>query len=270
MASGCIKIATYNVNYSRRPEENKNKYGIFHWNERSEHVYDLMDLISPAIWAVTEVHQPCTENFIERMNRYYWFFTPQNSREGKLTNIGIGFEKISFSENDLEFFNYNFNQFNDGNENTACCYVKTLDMLVISIHFPTKLENRKNMVENFPKLLGTRKYSKLIIMGDFNSFPDIWGYQQMITLNGLCGTYSVSEFAINQSDGKYAKHSFEPYGYDVVPKKSLKMIGKLDHILVKGFVPTDNFLPIMHDTYMPGTNIHPSDHLPISVVLTFI
>lgn len=90
----------------------------------------------------------------------------------------------------------------------------------------------------------------------------------MVRMNGICGTYSVSEFAVNESDGLYARHSFKPYPYDVVPKEAQKMIGKIDHILVKNLILKENTNVIVHDTVIPGTMINPSDHYPLNVELS--
>jgi len=87
-------------------------------------------------------------------------------------------------------------------------------------------------------------------------------------MNARCGTYSASEYAVYKSDGKYAENSFRPYPYDYVPVEALKMVGKLDHILVKNLQIKPDTAVIVHDDFILNTMIHPSDHFPISVTLT--
>lgn len=73
-------------------------------------------------------------------------------------------------------------------------------------------------------------------------------------------TYSASEFATNESDGKLALKSFYPYPYDYVPEEALALRGKLDHILVHVFM-TESCKVI--DRNIEGRNWKPSDHMPI-------
>jgi len=255
-------VATYNINYSRRAEGD---FGAYHWSKRSKCVYHLMNSINATVWGVQEVHQDYIVEFTETMKDFIWFFQPQNSRGGKLTSIGVG---ISSNIPDVEWITYNFNIHHPLGEVVVGCFIKPIKTLVVSVHFPMEMDARKSMVENFSKFLQNHTYDRLIICGDFNSFPNGWGYQQIPLLNAKCGTYSASEYAVCKSDGKYAKNSFYPYPYDVVPKDALKMVGKLDHVLVKNLQVKQDTQVIMHDDYIPGTLMHPSDHFPMSVTLT--
>lgn len=196
--------------------------------------------------------------------KYHWYFEPQNSRGGKLTNIGVKKDKIDIS--DIKWIGHNFKQYNESNENTVGCLIKSQNILVMSIHFPMAVDSRKSMIENFGKCLSHFIYNKLVICGDFNSFLNLWEYAQIPKMNNICGTYSVSEYAVNESDQKFAIKSFVPYPYDVVPIDVLKMVGKIDHILVSGMTQKHNTDVIVHD-YISDAKIYPSDHFHISTTL---
>ncbi len=257
-------VGTYNINYSRRADGD---FGAYHWSNRSKYVYELMKKINASFWCIQEIHQDNIDEFTETMKDHHWHIQPQNSRGGKLTSIAIGVNK-EHDLSDIEWITYNFNQHHQLGEVVVGCIIKSLQMLVVSVHFPMDLDARKSMVEQFKNFLKLYTYDSLIITGDFNSFPDGWGYNQIPLLNALCSTYSASEYAVYKSTNVYAKHSFNPYPYDVVPETSLKMVGKLDHMLVKKLYVKPNTSVIVHDDYIPNTMINPSDHYPMSVTLT--
>ena len=259
-----LAVGTYNINYSRRAMDDFNAY---HWSKRCNHVYALMNLINSTIWCIQEIHQDNITEFKNTMNKHHWYVQPQNSRGGKLTSIGIGI-KTDYDISDIEWITYNFNQHHALGEVVVGCLIKSLQTLVVSVHFPMDLDARKSMVENFDKFLKLHTYTRLVICGDFNSFPNDWGYQQIPLLNSKCLTYSASEYAVYKSTGTYAKHSFSPYPYDVVPADALKLVGKLDHVLVKNLQVKADTLVVVHDDYIPNTMIHPSDHYPLSVTLS--
>lgn len=127
-----MKIGTYNINYSRRAQDG---FSAFHWNSRKTHVYELMNKVSAEIWCVQEIHQDYTDEFCDTMNQFHWFYSPENSRGGKLTHLAIGITK-KFNVEDLEFSNYNFNQYHEIAENVVCCHIKSLDLVVVCVHFP--------------------------------------------------------------------------------------------------------------------------------------
>lgn len=259
-----IKVGTYNINYSRRADGD---FGAYHWSNRNKYVYELMNTIGATVWCVQEIHQDNIVEFTETMKEHHWYIQPQNSRGGKLTSIAIGVKK-DYNISDIEWIAYNFNQHHSAGEVVVGCLIKSIQTLIVSTHFPMDQSARKSMVENFEKFINLHTYHRLVISGDFNSFPNDWGYQQIPFLNAVCGTYSSSEYAIYKSIGVYAKHSFKPYPYDVVPENALKMVGKLDHIFVKKLRVKCDTSVIIHDDYIPNTMIHPSDHYPISATLT--
>ncbi|BCS82743.1 hypothetical protein QLL95_gp0254 [Cotonvirus japonicus] len=259
-----FKVCTYNVNFSRRTI---GQFEEYHWTSRSAAIYDQMQKINADIWCIQEIHQDNVDEFITTMSDFHWFMEKNNPMPGKITNIGIGIRK-NFDRSDIEAASYNFNQYHNGGENFIYCKIKSINTVIVSVHFPMNLDARKATVYNFDKLLEKLDYEHLIITGDFNSFPDLWGYQQIPELNKICGTYSASEFAVNESDGMYARRSFRAYPYDVVPAKCLKMTGKLDHILVKNLSIAENTDVIVHEnSYVKSTSITPSDHFPVSAIL---
>jgi len=220
------KVATYNVCHSRRAT---NEYT---WGNRVDHIVKLIKRINADVLCVQEIPQEKSLEFIQMNDQYHWFIQPQNSRGGKFTNIGICVSK-KIAINDIECVAHNFNQYHQECEMAVGCIIKSISMLVVSVHFPMELSGRKSMVKNFPIFLEKYKYDKLIICGDFNCFPDSWGYQQMPMMNAISNTYPISQYSVLESTQKFAEHSFVPYPYDIISPEALN-IGTLDAILCKG------------------------------------
>ena len=251
---------------------------IYDWNHRSKYVYETIKRIDADIMMIQEVHKSNVNEFISTLDMYTWYFVSQNSRDG-ITNIGIGYKKDKFDPSSVSFSSVNFNQYKDGNE--VVVFAQIEDDLFCSVHFPTNKNNRESMASHFEDVLKNFNAKRIVIAGDFNSFPVTYGYHQIPILNSSCGTYSATEYAcfdskslINTNDiffesntltnDLYAEKSFEPYPFDYVSPSTLKLIGKLDHILVKGYTVKK---AAVYDHFIKGTLIHPSDHFPVAIIL---
>ena len=248
-----MKVATYNINFSRRAKGENEKYSIKY---RIDGI--IKSLKENDIILIQELHDSQLNHFTTKMGEYEWYFGKQNSRN-RVCNIGIGIIKGKYSS--LTFNEENFNKYLDGNENVITCYIKDIDTLICNIHFPCGLKYRKSMVEYFPTMLSKYGYNKLIIGGDFNSYPDIWGYEQMLKMNSLCGTYSGSEYCLK--NGVICKKSFKGYPYDLVPESD-KLFGKIDHFLIKGYGTTKC---TAHENYCEKLGMNLSDHFLIKIEL---
>jgi endonuclease/exonuclease/phosphatase family metal-dependent hydrolase len=252
-----IKVMTYNINYSRRAS-NENGFGFYDFYNRAKTIYQIIKEHDPDILMIQELHNDYVTEFKNTLYNYNFFIAKQNARNG-ITNIAIGVKNTLYELDDLEFGEYNLNQYNENLENTVYLHHKKTNTLYLSVHFPMDLDARKKSSELLHLL--TNKYKYAIIAGDFNSFPNMWGYQQMTQINAYCSTYSLSEFALYKSNNNIATKSFIPYPYDYVPKDALSMVGKLDHILGKNVISYGDV--IVDDTCIENTNILPSDHMPI-------
>ncbi len=140
----------------------------------------------------------------------------------------------------------------------------------MNCHCPMEEKGRMTMASNFDQCLPSDRVFRLIIAGDFNSFPDGRGPEQIETIQKVTGTVCISDFALSEFSGEIATRSFKAYPYDVVPEEALKMQGKLDHIFVKGLRVADNTVPLVLDARtVEGKDFSPSDHYPITVALNF-
>jgi len=251
-----IKVATYNVNYSRFAHSS-DQFRAFRWENRVDDVCALVKELDADVLLIQEVVTDCADDFESRFPEYDWCLVPNNSRGGVAT-VGVGCKK----EMGATFFSVDFAKYGELNQKVV--FARCGDTLYCSVHFPMQKEGRRSMAESFEKEMELHDHTRLVIGGDFNSFPNCYGYAQIPRMNYSCGTYSASEFAVRESDSKYATASFESYPYDAVPPEALAMVGKLDHILVKGF---ETLEAVVYDRKVDRRTYSPSDHYPVMVTL---
>lgn len=255
---------TYNVNYSRRAT---GEYELYSWENRRESVYKLIQNSNSTIIFLQEILTQNKEEVQTNLSDYEWFFEPTNSRNGVCCN-GIGIKKNFLPDLERQKFSYNFDQFDKTAETVLGLVIG--DLCLLNVHYPMEEKGRMTMAANMNQCLPSDKTYRILIAGDFNSFPDGRGAEQLEIIQNTTETVRISDLAISESSGEIATRSFKAYPYDSVPEEALKMHGKLDHIFVKGLVLADQTTPIVLDARtVEGTDISPSDHYPIVASLVF-
>jgi len=241
------KVVSYNINHSRRTADGP--YEAFDWKHRKTDVLNLLTRLSGAIMLIQEIPVEYVEEFKKQYPAYNWWHMNEPGRDGNFTAMAVGV----INTLPAEFV-----------ANTSCgVWIKSGDMMIGCIHFPMFVDKRMAAVDEIIKFRNSHADVKQwIIGGDFNSFPDGRGPEQMIRLNAGIGSYSATEFAISRTTGNIALKSFAPYPYDYVPEAALRLYGKLDHILLIGIIGSD---AMVEDVNRPNHNWAPSDHFPITV-----
>lgn len=257
--SDSIVFLTYNVNYSRRAVDEYAEYG---WENRSSDVYKVITNANPTVIFLQEVLSSNMEEVKTNLSQWDWYFEPTNSRNGVCCNaIGI---KPSFMDGiKRKKFSYNFSELEKTAEKVMGLVID--DICLVNVHCPMTQEGRFAMANHFDECIPKDREYRLIIAGDFNSFPDCYGPEQLEIVSVVTGTVRVSDEALSEVTGEIAIRSFKPYPYDVVPEEALKMAGKLDHIFINGFQAMN---PVVIDSpTVQGKNFSPSDHYPLRVSL---
>lgn len=265
MSLSNIEFMTWNVNYSRRA---MNEYAKYSWENRRNDVYKVIQSANPAIIFLQEVLSENQQEVQVNLSQYQWHFESTNSRDGVCCNA-IGIAKSFLPGAKQEKFSYNFNQFEKTAEKVLGLTIG--ELCLINVHCPMEVKGRFAMAESMSKCFPTDKTCRVIIAGDFNSFPDGKGPEQLEAMRKVTETIAISDLAISEVSKKVATHSFKPYPYDIVPKEALTMSGKLDHIFVKGFNIANDTVPLVMDAQsVKGEDFSPSDHYPIKVTLTIV
>lgn len=257
-----INFMTYNINYSRRAA---NEFADYSWENRRCAVYKLIKSTASDIIFLQEILAVNQNEVQENLSGYRWYFEPTNSRDGVCCNaIGVKFTFLP-KEGHIKF-SHNFNSLEKSAEKVLGLVIG--DLCLLNAHFPMDEKGRMAMASNFDACLP--KNSVAIIAGDFNSFPDARGQEQVEILAKVSETVRISDLAISESSGELATRSFNAYPYDQVPTESLSIGGKLDHIFVKGLTLIENTTPLVLDARkVEGKDFAPSDHYPIIAVLQF-
>jgi len=242
------KVVTYNVNHSRRAE---GAYAAFSWESRRDDVVALLRSLEADILMIQEI--PCVEVewFESQFPQHHWSHKNEPGRGGAFTAMATGV-RTNISEH--------FGKFGE-RPDSLCVYWPATNCGIVNVHLPMETSERSTAANNivFVKTANTQ-IKKWIVAGDFNAFPDQGGSEMMLQLNAELGTYSGSEFARSRVTGELATKTFRPYPYDYVPETALAMAGKLDHVLVKGFVTKS---ALVDDSPRPKHNWTPSDHFPV-------
>lgn len=260
-----ITVTTWNVHYDEKGI--KPKYGAFSWTNRVNGIIDEISRIDSEIVLLQEVPHYDNQTIRRGLPAYRWQFLATNARSGKW-NLAIAIkphvvDNLSHSDGtppEPDFSEYDFKKVGRHCEKVLFCRLG--ELLIVCVHMPKGKLGRKTMSEHFHKVLASFKYKRLIIGGDFNSLPYDEGYRQMTTMNAVCGTYSATEYAINESNNKLAKKSYIPYPYNVINPKYLTMDGKLDHILARNLIVEKS---IVHDySLIPRSSAYLSEHFAIT------
>lgn len=258
-----LNFETYNINYSRRAVGEV--YGQYSWENRRSDVYKLIGSDKSIVF-LQEILTKNMGDVETSLSDYQWHFEPTNARNGVCCN-GIGINKAFMPGVEQKKFAYNFNQFDKTAEKVMG--VTLGNICLLNAHFPMEESGRMAMAENFDRCLPSDKEYRLIIAGDFNAFPDCKGPEQIETIRKVTGTVRISDYALSESTGEIATRSFEAYPYDEVPEEALKLIGKLDHIYLKGFKVVEGTTPLVLDARkVAGKDFSPSDLYPIIITLS--
>lgn len=261
--SSSVDFMTYNVNYSRRA---MNEYAQYSWENRKNDVYNLIKGYNPTIVFLQEILTKNEGEVQTNLSDYQWHFEPTNSREGVCCN-GIGIKNTFLIGVEQKKISYNFNEFDQTAEKVLGLIIG--DLCLLNAHCPMDEEGRMAMASNFNQCLPSDRAYQVIIAGDFNSFPDCKGQEQVDMIQKVTETVRISDLALSESSGEIATRSFKAYPYDIVPEEALKMPGKLDHIFVKGLKIAENTIPLVLDARsVKGEDFSPSDHYPITA--TFV
>jgi endonuclease/exonuclease/phosphatase family metal-dependent hydrolase len=262
MTTDSFNFMTYNVNYSRRAS---GEYEEYSWENRRNDIYQIIKGENPSVLFLQEILTKNQEEVQVSLSDYKWHFESTNSRDGVCCN-GIGIKNTFLPEREQKKFSYNFNAFEKTAEKVLGLTMG--DLCLVNVHCCMEENGRMLTAEYFKECLPSDKNYRLIIAGDFNSFPDGHGTEQIETIQKITDTVCISNEAISEATGNIATHSFKAYPYDVIPQHGLP--GKLDHIFVKGLNLTENTKPKVLDTQtVDGKNFAPSDHYPITATLFF-
>lgn len=140
---------------------------------------------------------------------------------------------------------------------------------VMCVHLSVDATARWTQVNKIGGVLfheARRPGAKVILAGNFNTFPSADGLQQIPYLASLAGLTSATEGAISCLTKQLATTTFSPFPFDSVDPHALQAPGKLDHILCKGFVPIQSYVD---DRPSPSLACGLSNHFLVGTTFAF-
>lgn len=267
-----MRVLTYNVNHSRRAIDEFEKYSF---DYRFDHVVAMINKHAADVLLIQEIPTTHLSRFVMAFPNFSWNTHAEPSRGGNFTALAIGLHN--------DFIGGGHPSIVSNNPGNPFLIVRLQSTLFACVHFPMDEERRMRTAAHIGKVIVESAHpdDKWVIGGDFNAFPDGNGGRQMALLNWLASTYSASEYASYLGTQTLALKTFKPYPFDPVPEDIQALNGRLDHILVHGFLTLD---AVVDPSTINGRNgdeaddsddaaddavdaIHPSDHFPVLVVL---
>jgi len=218
------KVLSFNICYSKRAE---GVFERFSSDKRIEQIFQLLSDENADIICLQEVYEKDLNTFTKRLKDYNFTEQRHSERSGCCYNL-IGVRKsIMFNNKNIEVrIPKSINMCNNVREIMSCVMCLELDnLIIINCHVPVTENLRFLANEHIKSVL--RPHKPVIVVGDFNSFPDYKGVEQLQNLIDLTGLVHY--------DNDY-KSSFAAYPYDVFEAKETI---PLDNLFYKNIVPHD-------------------------------
>ncbi len=214
-----MKVISWNICYSRR---NTGEYENFSIKNRISKITKLISEQNADVIFLQEIHESVKNQLNELYNKNYILTWLQHSSRGGCCYNLVAINKTYIFECDnlTRIFPSYINEYKGNKELISCITaVQTNEITFINVHSPMA----KNIRFRINKLLKTvTNAEKVLICGDFNTFPDVGGLDQ---IKDLCVLNHVSHY-------ECSKLTFRAYPYDIF--ESYMDPAPLDHIFYKG------------------------------------
>ncbi len=265
-----MRILTWNVSFSSRTV---GQYEKLSWAYRKASVIDILKKSDADIICLQEIHVDEKVNYIDDLQCLYHKYivtkSKMNTDRGGENYIVSLFKRdkikiikhntVNAGHKDIEAHSVTIIKYKHVDHSKNGANQRFVEYTIFNMHFPMKKTTRIDMAEKL--LIDTTRPS--IVCGDFNSFGNSGGLQQMKILKDK-GLHE-SGLLINL-DKKIVHETFKEYPYDSFKNKVLYPI---DHILGKGVYFTeyicDNTNCFSFEDKLYGI----SDHYPLYATVIF-
>lgn len=275
---------SYNICFSRSATDSpKGMFGVYAWEKRSNDVFELLKQKAVSVLFLQEVQCAKQTEITTTLTDYTWHFEPTLARNGVCCNaIGIKKDFMPGVKQEKGVHNFNKGKIpvvakasdpsapiptrDDTKEKVLRVVIGNL--CFVNIHWPMNEEDRLKMAVDLKACIPQDKNYRVIIAGDFNSFPNYKGKEQLEAAEKATGGKTITDQALSEITNKVAASSFTPYPYDPVPAADLATPGKLDHILAIGLKLAKGTQAVVLDkAHVKGQKFAPSDHFPLIATL---
>jgi len=244
-----MKIVSWNLNYDPRAKNNDDSfnYEAFDWKYRSRYVLDDISLFleknkTTVIFAFQEVMPQYMEDLNGLLSETHHIFTKKVHDIGRHLYTAIP-KQFHTAKQELEEL--------EGCRNCWDIFGVNDQFWLMNVHLPMAGKFRLPI----SKHVAANGYHSIpsIIVGDFNTFSDELGYEQMRQIQAE-GYYDASSILLGGSmkepfvpdlPRRRILQTFEPYPYDVISDNLRRYPINFDHIFVHGSLQHDT--PICYD-----------------------
>jgi len=262
----CVRVATYNVCKFSCAVGEFEKYSF---RLRRERVIHEIKRACADVVLLQEVPFDEQEFFIESLTDYKWRFAYKADH-----GIAVRRDKLMYDTR-VNAHSIDLQEFGLCESSPIHCITCTLrffgSVRFATVHAPRTTNGRMGMADVLERWYDDLSaYNDapvpLVIGGDWNSFPDRYGTEQMALVAARFRANDVTRDAISETTRQHAERSFAPYPYDQLPPEAANAVGKLDHILGKGMRIASNTRAVVLDKHTDA-EFAPSDHFLMYVDL---
>jgi len=214
------KVLTWNIGWSRRDQ---GEYKTFSLNNRIDRILKLISKTDPYIMFIQEIHHSKLEYVREYLKKDYWLtYMRHSSRDEACFNLICIHRSITDKYQTFQEVIPSFSNTYNGERSIITCMtcLEIGDTMLVNIHSPMALKIRTMVTEQLSTY--SQKYKKMLVCGDFNTFSDAGGAEQV---QKICESTNL----INYND---EIPTFRAFPYDKFQSTCPPM--PLDHVFYKG------------------------------------
>jgi endonuclease/exonuclease/phosphatase family metal-dependent hydrolase len=218
-----MKLISWNVNFDARAEGD---FEAFAWKNRSAPICDFLTkhIDNSTIVHLQEVMPEYITDLKKVVAETHDIFTQQVHPCGR--------QLLSAIPKEYEAYKQNVPAPSDQHRQV---FLKTADRYgdtYINAHFPMGKQWRWDFCKQLVELI--EYYSNVFITGDFNTFPDDGGFEQLQYIQSFGKVYDAALMLVNPEGTERVLQTFDPYPYDKVPDSALNAPAlNLDHIFIR-------------------------------------
>ena len=218
-----MEILSWNINYSKRTV---GEFELFDWNNRKKLVLSFLKSQIAKGNVVINLQEVMEEYLVDLLPLFENFdvFRQQVHPCGRCL--------LTVVPKELAAKQIKIDKLTDDHRQVFLGVVFN-NVMLLNAHFPMALNFRLEFSMQLANLVKkkNRVAPKVIVTGDFNTFSDDGGYDQLCVIQNNGDVYDATQFILDESGKTRILKTFSPYPYDKVP--DVPPIN-LDHIFVSG------------------------------------
>ena len=196
-----FKLLTYNINFSQRTI---GQYEVFDWNHRKElvlrSIFSLIDDTKKNILCFQEVMPDSEQDLLEAFHNQYQNF--------KLQTHPTGRSVMTFIPKDIKVTKYPIANLGENCRDVYLALIIEFNdqrLLLINSHLPMEKKYREIFSKQLVKHIGSQEFDQVLVCGDFNTFSDEWGPEQVALICNQGKVHDATSYIYDVVDVEFSQ-----------------------------------------------------------------